>query len=136
MRSTSQERPAGFAPLVENVVEGLGALVAGHIKLARVELEETARVETRRIGLIALAGALGALGYALVAVAAALALAGPWGGAIAFLVVGGGHLALGAGALFVVLRRASKPPLRETLSQLDHTVSLLVPRKDEAHVGH
>ncbi len=111
--------------LVKNVMDGLGTLVAGHVKLARTELEVSAKTFGRHLGLLAIAGAFALLGYAFGCVAGALALAGVIGAPLAFLAVGGAHV-LGAGVVIGVLWRRTVPsPLGETMAELDHTVSLL-----------
>ncbi|MDB4981345.1 MAG: putative Actinobacterial Holin-X, holin superfamily, partial [Myxococcales bacterium] len=111
--------------LVKNVVDGLGTLVAGHVKLARTEIEASAKSFGRHLGLFVVAGAFALLGYAFGCVAGALALASVIGVPLAFLAVGGAHV-LGAGVVIGVLwRRAVPSPLGETLSELDQTVSLL-----------
>jgi hypothetical protein len=111
--------------LVKNVVEGLGTLVAGHVKLARAELESSAKSYGRHLGAFAIAGALALLGYALGCVAGALALATVIGAPLAFLAIGGAHV-LGAGlAVGVLLRRPVSSPLGQTMAELDHTASLL-----------
>jgi uncharacterized membrane protein YqjE len=111
--------------LVKNVMDGLGTLVAGHVKLARAELESSAKRYGRHLGVLALAGALALLGYALVCVAGAFALATVIGTPLAFLAVGGAHV-LGAGiAVAVLLRRPVRSPLGHTMAELDQTTSLL-----------
>jgi uncharacterized membrane protein YqjE len=124
-RPSAPQGPPTLSSLLKDIVDGLGTLVAGHVKLARVELEATAKLEGRRVGLVALAGALALMGYALACVAAALALARVTGAPLAFLAVGGVHL-LGAGAaLAAQLRRTSTRPLGETMTELDTTVTAL-----------
>jgi len=125
MTMASHREQPQLSTLLKDVVDGLGTLVAGHVKLARVELESTAKSEGRRLGLVALAGALGLLGYALACVAAALALARVVGSPLAFLAIGGAHVLGGGIALGMLLRRASVAPLGATLSELDHTVTTL-----------
>jgi Putative Actinobacterial Holin-X, holin superfamily III len=127
MATTSRDGEPALATLLKDVVDGLGTLVAGHLKLARVELEASAKTYGRAVGLIALAGALLLLGYALACIAGALALAKIVGAPFAFLIVGGVHLLAAGAALAVFLGRASAPPLGESLSELDHTVALLTP---------
>jgi uncharacterized membrane protein YqjE len=124
--------------LVRTTLDGLGALIAGHIKLARVELGRDAKAYARRLALAALLATLLLLGYGLACVAGALALARVIDAPLAFLAVGGVHL-LGAGALVVaLLGRAPPRPLDETLAELDRTVTTLahdrlIPERKEAN---
>jgi uncharacterized membrane protein YqjE len=122
--STRHGEPA-FGALVKEVVDGLGKLFAGHLKLARVELAADARGYARRLGLLALASSLLAVGYALMCVAAALALTPYIGAPFGFLAIGAAHVlcaGIGVGAL---LGRTASAPLAQTLSELDHTVTAL-----------
>jgi hypothetical protein len=121
----SEARDAALLSLVRDVVDDMGALVAGHVRLARAELAADARGLGRRVAVVALGASLLLVGYALACVAAALALARVFGAPLAFLAVGGVHI-LGAGlALGVLARRATAGPLDESLSQLDRTVASL-----------
>jgi hypothetical protein len=127
---THHDEPA-FAALVKEVVDGLGTLVAGHLKLARVELAADVRSYGRRLGFLTAACALLAVGYALTCVAASLALARVIGPPLGFLAVGAAHV-VGAGIwVGVLLARAPAPPLAQTLSELDHTVASLAARSPE-----
>ena len=75
MRTLSSEggEPALLA-LMKDLVDALGTLVAGHIRLARAELGDDARRYARRAAALAVGAALGLVGYGLACVAAALAL--------------------------------------------------------------
>jgi hypothetical protein len=131
----SEARDAALLTLVRDVVDDLGTLVAGHVRLARAELAADARGLGRRVAVIALGASLLLVGYALACVAAALALAHVLGAPLAFLAVGGVHV-VGAGvALGVTARRATAGPLDESLSQLDRTVaSLSAGARDAKHI--
>jgi len=111
--------------LVKDVIDGLGTLLAGHVRLARVELAGDVARASRRVALVSLLVAVALLGYALACIAAALAL-GRWMPApLAFLAVGGAHV-VGAGvALWWLLTRAAAPLLGESAAELDRTVSTL-----------
>jgi len=114
-----------LAALARNLVEDLGTLVVGHLRLARAELAADARAYGRRAAFVGVATALLLVGYALACVATSLALAPRLGAPLAFVVVGGVHL-VGAGVcLGLLLRRATVPALGESLSALDRTVATL-----------
>jgi hypothetical protein len=122
MRET--EEPA-LLPLMKELVDALGTLVSGHLRLARAELGDDARRLARRAALLSLAAALALVGYGLACVAASLALAPRFGGPLAFLAVGGVHLVGAAVAAGVLLRRAPARPLDRSLAALDRTVAAL-----------
>jgi hypothetical protein len=131
----SEARDAALLTLVRDVVDDMGTLVAGHVRLARAELAADARGLGRRVAVVALGASLLLVGYALACVAAALALAHVFGAPLAFLAVGGVHI-VGAGvALGLMARRSTAGPLDESLSQLDRTVaSLSAGARDAKHV--
>jgi hypothetical protein len=115
--------------LLKETLDGLGALVAGHIKLARAELGRDVKAYGRRVALGAVLATFLLLGYAFACVGGALALARVVDPPLAFLAVGGFHL-LGAGVFVVaLLGRAPPRPLDETLTELDRTVSTLAPQR-------
>jgi hypothetical protein len=132
----SEARDAALLTLVRDVVDDMGTLVAGHVRLARAELAADARGLGRRVAVVALGASLLLVGYALACVAAALALAHVFGAPLAFLAVGGVHI-VGAGvALGVMVRRSTAGPLDESLSQLDRTVaSLSAGARDAEHLA-
>jgi uncharacterized membrane protein YqjE len=111
--------------LLKELVDALGTLVAGHLRLARAELGDDARRLGRRAAVFGLALALGLLGYGLLAVSAALALAPRWGGPAAFAALGAVHVLSAAVGLGVLIRRAAPRPLDASLAALDRTVSAL-----------
>jgi hypothetical protein len=118
--------------LMKELVDALGTLVSGHLRLARAELGDDARRYARRASAIAIAALLLLLGYGLACVAAALSLAPLTGAPLAFLAVGGVHLAAGAAALARVLGRDARRPLDASLSALDRTVTALSAGADGA----
>jgi len=106
--AASHDERHELLPLVKDVVDDLGTLLAGHVRLARVEITDEIGRVGRRLGLVALAGALLFVGYALMCVAGALLLARVIGTPLAFLSVGGVHL-VGAGiALPLLLERIGR----------------------------
>ena len=108
--------------LVRELVDALGELVAGHLRLARAELGGDARRLARRAALVGLAGSFGLIGYGLACVAAGLALAPALGAPLAFLTLGGVHLVGAALGLGLLLGRAEPRPLEGTLAALDKAV--------------
>ena len=118
------EEPA-LLSLVKELVDALGTLVAGHLRLARAELGDDARRLGRRAALFGLGLALGLLGYGLLAISAALALAPRWGAPAAFGALGAVHVLGAAVGLGVLIRRAAPRPLDESLAALDQTVAVL-----------
>src|SRR5215831_8815406 len=85
--------------LIKETVDGLGRLIADHVKLARLELIADVRTQGRRVGVVAVILPFVFLGYALACVGLALTLA-PWlGGPGAFFAVGGVHFLAGTVAV-------------------------------------
>jgi hypothetical protein len=111
--------------LVKEVIDGLGTLLTGHVRLARVELAGDVARASRRVALVSLLSAVGLVGYGLGCVAGSLALSRLMSAPLAFLAVGGANL-LGAGlALGWILSRPAAPLLGESAWELDRTVSAL-----------
>jgi hypothetical protein len=111
--------------LVKEVIDGLGTVLAGHVRLARVELAGDVARASRRVALVSLLSAVALLGYGLGCVAGSLALARLMSAPLAFLAVGGANL-LGAGlALGWILSRPAARLLGESAWELDRTVSAL-----------
>lgn len=115
--------------LVKETVEDLGALVAGHVKLARAEVGRDVRAYGRRAAVTA--GVVGVLivGYVFVCVAAAVALGRVIDPPLAYLAIGGLHLIGGGVTIAVLQRRAAPKPLDDTFAELDLTVAALTPAR-------
>jgi hypothetical protein len=112
--------------LMKDLVDALGTLLAGHVRLARAELGDDARRYARRGVVLAVVAAIALLGYGLSCVAAALALARVGLGApLAFLVVGGANMLGAASALGIFFGRTRPRPLDESRAALDRTVAAL-----------
>jgi hypothetical protein len=122
MRDTKE--PA-LLSLVRELVDSLGQLVAGHLRLARAEIGGDARRFARRTALVSLAAAFGLVGYGLACVAAALALARAVGAPLAFLTLGGAHVLGASIALGILLGRAPAGPLDGSLAAVDRTLRSL-----------
>src|SRR5215471_14136769 len=95
----------GFIGLVRETADGLGHLIADHIKLARVEMVADAKEYGRRTAALAAAGGVLVVGYLFAWIAAAIALGRIIGAPLAFLVVGVAHLVAGAVAFVAVGRK-------------------------------
>jgi hypothetical protein len=118
----------GIIGLVRETADGLSQLIADHIRLARTEIAADARVYGRQSAVLAVAGFVLALGYALACVAASLALAPYLGTAIAFVCVGGLHIVAGTIAVAVALRRMRRTRLLgESVAEMGRSVSALAP---------
>jgi hypothetical protein len=128
---TAQEPKVGA--LVRDILDGFTALVASHFKLLRAELGSDARGYGRMVVRVTLAVAVLLLGYALVCVAASLALARVVGAPLAFLIIGGAHVVLAVVALRLVLKHSAGPPLELTRAELDQTVTVFSPERSAAH---
>ena len=116
----------GIITLVKETADGLGRLVADHIKLARTELVADAKSYGRDAAVLAAALFVLALGYGLACVAGALALGRLIGGPLAFAAVAALHLLLGAGGAFAAVRalRGTRP-MAGTLNEVSLSVTAL-----------
>jgi hypothetical protein len=125
----------GIIPLVRETVEGLGRLVADHIKLARVEMVADAREYGRQVGLMILAGLLIAIGYGFAWLGAALLLARFIGAPLAFVAVAAAHLLAGVVGLLAMRGRLKKARvLNETVSTVSRSVSTIAAEVRSARV--
>jgi len=116
----------GFIALVRETADGLGRLIADHIKLARVEMVADAKEASRRMGLLAAAGTVIGVGHLFVWVAVALALRKAIGAPLAFLAVGGLHVVVGGIVLLMLVRRMRRARvLNQTVSEVGRTVTAL-----------
>src|SRR5262249_49856679 len=115
-----------FITLVRETADGLGRLVAEHIRLAKVEVAADAKDYGRRVALLAGAGAIVAVGYLFAWIAIALALGRLIGSPLGFLLVGGLHVVAGLIVLSVISRRLkSARVMDQTVSEVGRTVSAL-----------
>jgi hypothetical protein len=115
--------------LVKETVEDLGALVAGHVKLARAEIGRDVRAYGRRAAVTAAVVGVLLVGYAFVCVAAAVALGRVIDPPLAYLAIGGLHLIGGGVTIAVLQRRAAPKPLDDTFAELDRTMATLTPAR-------
>jgi hypothetical protein len=111
--------------LMKEVVDALGTLIAGHLRLARAALGDEARRHVRRGTYVLIAATLIVVGYVFTCLAGALALGRTLGTPFALLLVGGVHLVGASAAMWLVLNRRPARAFDESLSALDRTVSTL-----------
>ena len=117
----------GIIALVRETADGLGKLIADHVKLARVELVSDARFYARDLAVMAAAGVVLLIGYVIGLVAAGLAI----GRAIdntplAFAALAGLHLIAGAIGIVVGAKRAKRVRLmHDTAEEVSRSVSAL-----------
>lgn len=115
--------------LVRETASGFGQLVADHIRLARLEMTADAKTYVRDGGVLLVAGFVLAIGYGLACLAAGLALSRVLGGPIAFVCLAALHLAAGAIALTVALRRMKQVQLMHgTKEEVSRSISALSTR--------
>lgn len=119
----------GIVSLLKDAAQGLGQLVADHLRLARAELAEDVKEHTRRLELRGLAVSLLLLGYALASVAAALELARLLTPVSGFLVVSAANLLAGIVMLSITPRRfRARRLLSESRNELTRTANSLTAR--------
>jgi len=115
-----------FIALLRETADGLGRLVAEHIRLARVEMVADAKDYSRRVGLMAAAGGVILIGYFFAWIATALALGRVIGAPLAFLLVGGLHIGGGAAIMVALARRQREARVMDqTVSEVGRTVTAL-----------
>jgi uncharacterized membrane protein YqjE len=124
MTETDAHEPPVLA-LMKEVVDALGTLIAGHLRLARAELGEEARRHVRRGAYILVAATLIVVGYAFTCLAAALALGRMLSLPVAVVLVGGLHLVGASFGMWLVLNRRPARAFDESISALDRTVTTL-----------
>ncbi|HXU64043.1 MAG TPA: phage holin family protein [Polyangia bacterium] len=125
-RQAGQDGPDGVVGLLRETVDGLGQLIADHIKLARLEMAADARSYGQGVATIVVAGFVLALGYAFAWLAIGLAVAKFCGAPIAFGGVALLHLIAGGVAVSSAVKRMKKPSLmRGTAVEASRSVNAL-----------
>lgn len=122
-RRSYGEETDGLAALLRETADGLGRLIADHVRLAKLELLVDARTLGRQASLLLIALPLCLVGYLFVCLAGIFALAPLLGRVAAFLLVGGAHVIFGAGALWVAVRRLRRRPrlMDDTVAEVTRT---------------
>ena len=116
----------GIIALVRETADGMGHLLADHIKLARLELVADIKKHGRQAALIAGIVPIIFLGYALACVGLSVVLSRWLETAGAFFLVGGVHLIGGVIAVAVAAKRLSRAqPLHDTSVEVDRSVNAL-----------
>ncbi|HVZ86368.1 MAG TPA: phage holin family protein [Polyangia bacterium] len=95
MISRPNDGEVGIVGLLRETAEGLGTLVADHIKLARLELVADVQGYSRGLATMLIAALVLMMGYAFAWFAAAVALGRLWGAPLAFLAIAAVHLVAG-----------------------------------------
>jgi hypothetical protein len=112
--------------LVRETVDGLGELVAQHIKLARLEFAADLQSLGRRAGVLAVFMAFSLIGYALVMVGIAASVGGVTTIGTSLLAIGLVHVAGGATGVFrVVARSRAKPLMDATGDEMSRSLAAL-----------
>jgi hypothetical protein len=125
-RQAGQDGPDGVVGLLRETVDGLGQLIADHIKLARLEMAADARSYGQGVATIVVAGFVLALGYGFAWLAIGLAVARFCGAPIAFGGVAALHLIAGGVALSSAVKRMKRPALmRGTAVEASRSVNAL-----------
>lgn len=134
MRAT--ETSDGIIGLVRETADGLGRLVADHIKLARLEIVADAKGYARETAVLLVGALILLVGYGFAWLAIALTLATWLGAPIAFGCVAALHLAAGGVALGAATRRMKRARLMgETASEVSRSVSALARTTTPVPVG-
>jgi len=125
-RQAGHDAPDGVVGLLKETADGLGQLIADHIKLARLELTADARSYGQGMATLVIATLVLVLGYTFAWVAIALALGRLWGAPIAFAAVGVLHLVAGGIAVSSAVKRMKNTRLmRESANEASRSVSAL-----------
>ncbi|HXJ23214.1 MAG TPA: phage holin family protein [Polyangia bacterium] len=134
-RQAGHDAPEGVVGLLRETADGLGQLVADHIKLARLELAADMRSYGQGVAMLAIAGVVLLLGYAFAWLAVALTLARLWGAPIAFGAVAALHLIAGAIAVSTALKRMKGTRImRDSAHEVSRSVDALT-QPLEKHVS-
>lgn len=125
-RQAGQDAPDGVVGLLRETADGLGQLIADHIKLARLELAADARSYGQGVATLVVAGFILSLGYAFAWLAIGLAVARWCGAPIAFGGIAVLHLVAGGVAVSSAIKRMKRTRLmRESATEASRSVSAL-----------
>ncbi|MBI3180803.1 MAG: phage holin family protein [Myxococcales bacterium] len=116
----------GLAAHLSQLADGVSRLVAQHVRLARHELAQDARVAVNDSAWLVCCAAIALLGYALLQVTLALLIGRRLGLELSFALVAAANLALGgAGAWAAWARMKARPVLKSSLAELEQSASAL-----------
>ena len=125
----------GIISLVKETADGLGQLVADHIKLARIEMTTDVRAYVRELSLLVVGGFVFSVGYGLACIAAGTALTRVMGAPLAFAGLAILHVVVGAIALGMAVRRMRRVQLmQESKEEVSRSVTSLRERALTARV--
>jgi uncharacterized membrane protein YqjE len=123
----TNENGDGIVSRLKETADGLGQLVADHVKLARIELVAEARSYGQGLAVLAVAVILLVLGYGFAWLAAALALSRVVGAPLAFIIVAAPHLIAGIlGCISAVAKLRQTEILPESGIEATRSVNALV----------
>jgi uncharacterized membrane protein YqjE len=127
MPRDTREDGDGIIALVRETADGLGKLIADHVKLARVELVSDARFYVRDLTVLVIAGVVLFLGYAFACLAAGLALGRAMQNTpLALAVVAAVHVIAGAVGVIMAAKRTKRVRLmHDTAEEVSRSVSAL-----------
>jgi hypothetical protein len=123
----TREDSDGIISLVRETADGLGKLIADHVKLARVELVSDARFYARDLAVLVVAAVVLLLGYALAWLAAAMAVGRAIGNTpLAFAGVAVLHLIAGVVGMVIAAKRMRRVRLmHDTAEEVSRSMSAL-----------
>lgn len=134
-RQAGQDAPDGVVGLLRETADGLGQLIADHIKLARLELASDLRSYGQGVATLAVAGLVLTLGYTFAWLAIGLALTRVCAAPIAFGGIAALHLIAGGIAVSGAIKRMKKTRLmRESAAEASRSVNALT-RPLERHAS-
>jgi len=111
---------------IRELVDGLGELMAQHIRVAKLELKDDARFVGVRVGVIAALAPLILVGYGFLCAAAAMALARVVAGDLALLLVGVFNLLVGGVGIAVAARQLGRRKVLEvTVAEVEATRAIV-----------
>ena len=127
MPRDTREEGDGIIALVRETADGLGKLIADHVKLARVELMSDARFYLRDVMVLVIGGLVIFLGYAIGCVAAGLALGRAMHNTpLALGAVAAVHVIGGAIGVVLAAKRAKRVRLmHDTAEEVGRSMSAL-----------
>ncbi len=126
----------GIAMHVRGTADAVGQLLAGHLKLARLELVNDASLIGRRAVFVGAFAFVGAVGYVFFALGAAELLWHVWGWAPALLFLGALQVLGGGFGAFLTMRRLrSVEVFDRTAHAARHSMAMVHTKREEKLVA-
>jgi uncharacterized membrane protein YqjE len=117
---------------LKELLESLSALLAQHLRLARLELREDVRFVGLRIGVMAALAPLILVGYGFLCLALAMALQRVLPPDLAYLAVGLLNLVIGVAGIARVARQLQQHRVLDaTVAELEATSTLVLRREEQ-----